>query len=154
MSIYNIVLFFHVIGAIGYFLGIGIWLFILLGLRRTQRVEQVRSLIHLNDLSAPFAAASAVLHAVQGAIGGGEQLFRSVAVFGKAGRACAGGNHRGFKITRHFFVNAVDDACGDIRIGFGKNDGKFISAIARSRVNRAAMIAENFPEAHKRAAAR
>ena len=66
MSIYNIVLFFHVIGAIGYFLGIGIWLFILLGLRRTQRVEQVRSLIHLNDLSAPFSAASAVLLLVTG----------------------------------------------------------------------------------------
>ncbi len=66
MSIYNIVLFLHIVGAIGYFLGIGIWLFILLGLRRTQRVEQVRSLIHLNDLSAPFSAASAVLLLVTG----------------------------------------------------------------------------------------
>jgi Predicted integral membrane protein (DUF2269) len=61
MNIYNIVLFLHIVGAIGYFLGIGIWLFILLGLRRTQRVEQVRSLIHLTDLSAPFSGASAVL---------------------------------------------------------------------------------------------
>jgi len=61
MSIYNIVLFVHVIGAIGYFLGIGIWLFILVGLRRSQHVEQVRALIHLNDLSAPFGAASAVI---------------------------------------------------------------------------------------------
>jgi hypothetical protein len=33
MSIYNIVLFLHIVGAIGYFLGIGIWLFILLGLK-------------------------------------------------------------------------------------------------------------------------
>ena len=66
MSIYPVVLFLHIVGAIGYFLGIGIWLFILLGLRRTQRVEQVRSLIHLNDLSAPFSAASAVLLLVTG----------------------------------------------------------------------------------------
>src|SRR5438034_8051122 len=66
MSIYNIVLFFHVIGAIGYFLGMGILLFILLGLRRSQRVEHVRALIHLNELSAPFSAASAVLLLVTG----------------------------------------------------------------------------------------
>ncbi len=61
MSLYTIVLFVHIIGAVGYFLGIGLWLFVLLGLRRAQRVEQVRSLIHLTDLSAPFSGASAVL---------------------------------------------------------------------------------------------
>src|SRR5215831_722540 len=61
MSIYTIVLFVHVIGAIGYFLGIGTWLFILVGLRRAQHVEQVRALIHLNDLSGPFGAGSAVV---------------------------------------------------------------------------------------------
>ena len=61
MSIYNIVLFVHVSGAIGYFLGIGIWLFILVGLQRAQRLEQVRALIHLNDLSGPFGAGSAVV---------------------------------------------------------------------------------------------
>ena len=66
MSIYSIVLFLHIIGAIGYFLGIGILLFILLGLRRAQRVEHVRPLIHLNDLSAPVSAASAVLLLVTG----------------------------------------------------------------------------------------
>src|SRR6266581_4475602 len=66
MSIYNIVLFVHVIGAIGYFLGMGILLFILLGLRRAQRVEHVRALIHPNELSAPVSAASAVLLLVTG----------------------------------------------------------------------------------------
>jgi len=66
MNIYNIVLFVHVIGAIGYFLGMGILLFILLGLRRAQRVEHVRALIHLNELSAPVSAASAVLLLVTG----------------------------------------------------------------------------------------
>jgi hypothetical protein len=61
MSIYNIVLFVHIIGAIGYFLGIGTWLFILVGLWRAQRVEQMRALIHLNDLSGPFSGISALL---------------------------------------------------------------------------------------------
>jgi hypothetical protein len=51
MSIYTIVLFVHIIGAIGYFLSIGSWLFILVGLRRAQRVEEVRALMHVNDLS-------------------------------------------------------------------------------------------------------
>jgi hypothetical protein len=61
MSIYTLVLFMHVIGAIGYFLSIGMWLFVLVGLRRAQYVEQVRALIHLNDLSGPFGAVSAVV---------------------------------------------------------------------------------------------
>src|SRR5215475_2814327 len=61
MSIYTIVLFVHVVGAIGYFLSIGTQLFILVGLRRAQHVEQVRALIHLNDLSGPFGAGSAVV---------------------------------------------------------------------------------------------
>ncbi len=61
MSLYTVILFLHIVGAIGYFLGIGLWLFILLSWRGTQCVEQVRSLLHLNDMSAPFAAASAVL---------------------------------------------------------------------------------------------
>jgi hypothetical protein len=66
MSIYTIVLFVHIIGAIGYFLSIGIWLFILVGLRRAQRVEHVRALIKLNDLSGPFGAGSAVVLLIAG----------------------------------------------------------------------------------------
>jgi Predicted integral membrane protein (DUF2269) len=61
MSLYTIILFVHIIGAVGYFLGIGLWFFVLLGLRRAARVEQVHSLIHLTDLSAPFSGASALL---------------------------------------------------------------------------------------------
>jgi len=41
MTIYTIVLFFHVSGAIGYFVSMGTWLFCLSALRRAQRVEQV-----------------------------------------------------------------------------------------------------------------
>ena len=49
MSIYPVVLVLHIVGAIGYFLSIGIWLFILVGLRRTQHVEQVRALIDIGS---------------------------------------------------------------------------------------------------------
>ena len=53
MNMYTIVLLLHVIGVIGYCLGIGMW--------RAQRVEQVGALIHLNDLSGPFSGISALL---------------------------------------------------------------------------------------------
>jgi hypothetical protein len=66
MSIYNIVLFVHIVGAIGYFLSIGAWLFILVGLRRAQHVEEVRALVHLNNLSAPFGVVSAVALLIAG----------------------------------------------------------------------------------------
>jgi Predicted integral membrane protein (DUF2269) len=55
MTIYNLVLFLHVSGAIGYFLGIGTWLFVLVGLRRAKRVEQVRALVNLIGLSRPLS---------------------------------------------------------------------------------------------------
>ena len=61
MNIYTIVLFLHVSGAIGYFVGIGTWLFILVGLRRAQRVEQVRALVNLIALSGPFTGISVLL---------------------------------------------------------------------------------------------
>jgi hypothetical protein len=54
MSIYTIVLFLHVSGAIGYFVGVGAWLFGLAGLRRAQRVEQVRSLTNLIGMTGPL----------------------------------------------------------------------------------------------------
>ena len=47
MSIYTIVLFLHVSGAIGYFVGMGTWLYCLAALRRAQRVEEVRALTNL-----------------------------------------------------------------------------------------------------------
>jgi hypothetical protein len=50
----------HVVGAIGYFLGIGTWLFVLVGLRRAQRVEQVRAFIHLIGLSGPLSGIGAL----------------------------------------------------------------------------------------------
>ena len=61
MNIYNIVLFLHVSGAIGYFVGIGNWLFGFSTIRRAQRVEQVRALIKLIALSGPFTGISVLL---------------------------------------------------------------------------------------------
>jgi hypothetical protein len=61
MSIYTIVLFLHVSGAIGYFVGMGAWLFGLATIRRAQRVEQVRSLVQLVGLSGPLLGISVLL---------------------------------------------------------------------------------------------
>src|SRR5579863_9873255 len=61
MDTYSIVLFLHITAAIGYFFGIGIWLFILVGLRRAKRVEQVSALVNLIALSGPFTGISALL---------------------------------------------------------------------------------------------
>jgi Predicted integral membrane protein (DUF2269) len=61
MSIYTVVLFLHVSGAIGYFAGIGIWLFGLVGLWRAQRVEQVRALTGLIGLTGPLFGISVLL---------------------------------------------------------------------------------------------
>jgi Predicted integral membrane protein (DUF2269) len=61
MTVYNLVLFAHVVGAIGYCISIGAWLLALVGLRRARRVEEARALIHVNTLSAPIGAVSALL---------------------------------------------------------------------------------------------
>src|SRR5438876_6370794 len=61
MNIYNIVLFLHVSGAIGYFVGIGNWLFGFSTIRRAQRVEQVRALANLVGLSGPLLGISVLL---------------------------------------------------------------------------------------------
>ena len=66
MSIYTIVLFLHVSGAIGYFISIGTWLFGLATLRRAQRVEQVRSIANLVGLTGPRFAISVLLILVTG----------------------------------------------------------------------------------------
>jgi Predicted integral membrane protein (DUF2269) len=61
MNAYTVVLFAHVVGAIGYCISIAVWLLVLMGLRRAQRVEQARALLRLNDVSGPIGAASALL---------------------------------------------------------------------------------------------
>lgn len=66
MRIYTIVLFVHIIGAIGTFLSIGSWLFILAGLRRAQRIEVVRALMHVTDLSGPIGDGSGLVLLIAG----------------------------------------------------------------------------------------
>jgi len=66
MSIYNIVLFLHISGAIGYFVGMGTWLFCLAALRRAQRVEQVRALTNLAGRLGPLFGISVLLILVTG----------------------------------------------------------------------------------------
>jgi hypothetical protein len=61
MSVYTIVLFLHVIGAIGYFISMGTWLFGLAALRRAQRVEQVRAFTQLIGRLGPFFGISVLL---------------------------------------------------------------------------------------------
>jgi Predicted integral membrane protein (DUF2269) len=61
MSIYSIVLFVHVSGAIGYFISMGTWLFGLAALRRAQRVEQVRAFTHLVGRVGPLFGISVLL---------------------------------------------------------------------------------------------
>jgi ABC-type bacteriocin/lantibiotic exporter with double-glycine peptidase domain len=61
MSIYNIALFLHVSGAIGYFVGMGTWLFGFAAMRRAQRVEQVRALTNLTGRLGPLAGISVLL---------------------------------------------------------------------------------------------
>jgi hypothetical protein len=66
MSIYIIVKFLHVSGAIGYFVAIGTWLFGLAALRRAQRVEHVRVLSNLVGRLGPLFGISVLLILVTG----------------------------------------------------------------------------------------
>src|SRR5438067_1104401 len=61
MNIYTIVKFLHVSGALGYFIGMGIWLFGLASLRQAQRVEQVRALTSLVGRTGPLFGISVLL---------------------------------------------------------------------------------------------
>jgi len=61
MSIYNIILFLHVSGAIGYFVGMGTWLFGFAAMRRAQRVEQMRALTNLTGRLSPLFGISVLL---------------------------------------------------------------------------------------------
>jgi hypothetical protein len=66
MTIYTIALFLHISGAIGYFVGMGTWLFGLSALRRAQRVEQVRALTQLVGRSGPLFGISILFILVTG----------------------------------------------------------------------------------------
>jgi ABC-type spermidine/putrescine transport system permease subunit II len=66
MSIYTLVLFVHIVGALGIFTAIGIWLFAAAALRRAQQVAQVRALAGLTVASGNVAVGGVVLLAAAG----------------------------------------------------------------------------------------
>lgn len=51
MNIYTLALFAHISGAIGFFIGIGLWATVLASLRRARRVEEIRTLTELIERS-------------------------------------------------------------------------------------------------------
>jgi hypothetical protein len=61
MNLYNVVLFLHVCGDIGIFIGLGLQLFSLMTLRRATHVEQVRTIASLITLSNRVSTGSALL---------------------------------------------------------------------------------------------
>ncbi len=61
MNPYNLALFFHIIGAIGYSAGVVITLLGLVALRRARHVEQVRTISGFVGLSEPIAVVGALL---------------------------------------------------------------------------------------------
>jgi hypothetical protein len=66
VTLYTLALFVHVVGAIGAFIGVSVWLFAALALRRAQSVGQVRALTSLIQPAAVLAIVSIVLLGVAG----------------------------------------------------------------------------------------
>jgi Predicted integral membrane protein (DUF2269) len=65
-TLYTFALFVHIVGAIGAFIGVSVWLFAAMALRRAQSVGQVRALTSLIQPSGVLAVVSIVLLGVAG----------------------------------------------------------------------------------------
>jgi hypothetical protein len=76
MNIYPFMLFVHIVGAIGTFVGVGVWLFAALALRRAQQVGQVRALTSLIQPSGVLAIVSILLL-------GGAGFYMAITVWGE-----------------------------------------------------------------------
>jgi hypothetical protein len=66
MTLYSLALFIHVVGAIGAFTGVSVWLFAATAVRRAQSVGQVRAMASLIQPSGVLAVISIVLLGVAG----------------------------------------------------------------------------------------
>src|SRR5260370_32167133 len=66
MSNYNLALFVHIVGAIGAFIGVSVWLFAALAVRRAQDVGQVRALTSVIQPSGVVTIVSILLLGVAG----------------------------------------------------------------------------------------
>lgn len=76
MNIYTLMLFMHIVGAIGTFIGVGVWLFAALALRRAQQVGQIRVLTSLIQPSGVLAIVSILFLGVAG-------FYMAIAVWGE-----------------------------------------------------------------------
>ncbi len=75
MNVYSFVLFLHVCGDIGIFIGVGLQLFSLMALRRAKCVEQVQAIVWLITLSNRVSTGSALLTIAAG-------LYMALTVWG------------------------------------------------------------------------
>jgi hypothetical protein len=66
MTLYSLALFIHIVGAIGLFIGVSVWLFAAMALRRVQSVGQVRALTSLILPSSVLAIVSILLLGIAG----------------------------------------------------------------------------------------
>jgi hypothetical protein len=66
MTLYTLALFIHIVGAIGTFSGVSIWLFVAVALRRAHKVAQVRALSGLIQPSGVLTIVSILLLGVAG----------------------------------------------------------------------------------------
>lgn len=66
MTLYTLALFLHIVGAIGTFIGVSIWLFVAVALRRARQVEQIRTLTSLIQPSGVLTVGSILLLGVAG----------------------------------------------------------------------------------------
>jgi hypothetical protein len=66
MTLYTLALFTHIVGAIGTFIGVSVWLFAAMALRRARSVGQVRALSGLIQPSGALAIVSILLLGVAG----------------------------------------------------------------------------------------
>src|SRR5215470_11495060 len=99
------------------------------------------------------AASATVFHAVEGAVGSTQKLFRGVAVLRIGGDARAH-RERGFLgFNRKAFADAGRDSGSNFFWRFGKDECELVSAVAGGRVNGARMVLESFSQAHQGAAA-
>jgi hypothetical protein len=82
-----------------------------------------------------------------------KQLLNSFAITTVNRNTDARREARRFIVVGQDLANAIGDTAGFVLLGFGKNEGKFVAAVARRGVNGAAVDAENIGEAADGAAA-
>jgi hypothetical protein len=78
MSLYSLVLFAHISGAIGFFVGLGLWVAVLAALRRAKRMEEIWTLTALIERSRTVTVISILVLLAAG-------LYMTVTTWGLTG---------------------------------------------------------------------